>query len=475
VSEMSLRARLLTVVFTLLAVGLVVAALATLAALRHLLVARTDTQLDQLNAAVSTQLGTGATTASGALGGTAGQPFVLLRVLAPDGAPMLDLQNPGEQSTPIALRPTARAADNPDGAVYGTVTLATTQPQQWRVRAAWLPQGRGIVQVGLPLTDYQQMNRQLIQTEVITTTIILLAILLIAWLVIGLGTRPLDRIAEVAGAIGAGDLDRRVRPARPNTEIGRLSAALNAMLMQIQTAFRERQTSEDRLRRFVADASHELNTPVATIRGYAELFRHGAVDRPAELAVAMGRIESEATRMGQLVNELLTLAKLDEGRPIERNRIDLTHLATEAVADARAIEPGRPLTVGAADSIVISGDEQQLRQLFANLLSNVRRHTPPGTPAEVRLSAIAGQVVIEVTDQGPGMTEQDRLRVFERFYRSATSRSRQREGSGIGLAIVASIAKAHGGDVDVTSAPGEGSTFTVRLPQEAPEVQPIML
>jgi two-component system OmpR family sensor kinase len=472
---MSLRARLVAVVFALLAAGLIVAALATLAALRFFLVARTDTQLDQLNTAVVAQIGRAGPTPSGTTGGrlagATGQPFVLLRVLSPDGTPMLDLQNPGDPSTPIGLRPAEPSPANPDGAVHDTVTLAQAQPREWRVRAGWLPDRRGILQVGLPLTDYQAMNRQLIRTEVVTTAIILVAMVLIAWWVVSIGTRPLDRIADVAAAIGAGDLDRRVRPARPNTEIGRLSTALNAMLVQIQTAFRERQTSEERLRRFVADASHELNTPIATIRGYAELFRHGAVDRPADLAVAMRRIESEATRMGQLVNELLMLAKLDEGRPLERERIDLTHLATEAVADARAIEPGRPLSVQAAGSIMVSGDELRLRQLLTNLLSNVRRHTPPGTAAEVRLSATDSQVVIEVADEGPGMSEEDRGRVFERFYRSATSRGRQREGSGIGLAIVASIARAHGGEADVSSAPGEGTTFTVRLPRKAPEQQ----
>lgn len=471
---MSLRARLVAVVFALLATGLIVAALATLAALRFFLVARTDTHLDQLSTAVVAQIDRGGLTppgtADGRLAGATGQPFVLLRVLSPDGTPMLDLQNPAAPSTTIGLRPAEPSAGNPDGAVHDTVILAQAQPREWRVRAGWLPDQRGILQVGLPLTDYQQMNRQLIQAEAVTTAIILIAIVLIAWWVISVGTRPLDRMAEVAGAIGAGDLDRRVRPARRNTEIGRLSTALNAMLVQIQTAFRERQTSQERLRRFVADASHELNTPIATIRGYAELFRHGAVDRPADLAVAMRRIESEATRMGQLVNELLMLAKLDEGRPLERERIDLTHLATEAVADARAIEPGRPLSVQAAGSIMVSGDELRLRQLLTNLLSNVHRHTPPGTAAEVRLSAIDDHVVIEVADDGPGMSEEDRRRVFERFYRSATSRGRQREGSGIGLAIVASIAQAHGGEADVSSAPGAGTTFTVRLPRssEAP-------
>jgi two-component system OmpR family sensor kinase len=184
--------------------------------------------------------------------------------------------------------------------------------------------------------------------------------------------------------------------------------------------------------------------------------------------VAMRRIESEATRMGQLVNELLVLAKLDEGRPLDRNWVDLTHLATEAIADARAIEPERPLSVQAAGSIVISGDELRLRQLLTNLLSNVRRHTPPETAAEVRLSVAGDDAVVEVADDGPGLSEDDSRQVFERFYRSATSRGRHRDGSGIGLAIVAAIAKAHGGTAEVHSPPGGGATFTVRLPRGGP-------
>ncbi|MFG1843636.1 sensor histidine kinase [Micromonospora sp. NPDC049175] len=471
---MSLRGRLIALVAVLLAAGMSVAALATLAALRYFLVTRTDNQLDQLNTALVSQMNDGGgAIPSNSLGGrlpnAGGQPFVLLRVLTPDGSPMLDLQNPGAAASAIPLRPAASSPDSGDGAVYATVTLTDQQPQEWRVRSGWLPGRKAILQVGLPLTEYQEVNRRLIDTVVATTAVILAAMLVIAWWVIGRGTRPLDRIAEVAADIGAGHLDRRVQPGRPNTEIGRLSTALNAMLMQIQTAFQERQTSEERLRRFVADASHELNTPVATIRGYAELFRHGAGARQADLEVTMRRIESEATRMGQLVNELLVLVKLDEGRPLDRDQVDLTHLATEAVADARAIEPGRPLSVRAPGSLVISADELRLRQLLANLLSNVRRHTPPGTAAEVRVSADDDLAVIEVADDGPGLSEEDQSRVFERFYRSAASRGRQREGSGIGLAIVAAIAEAHGGTARVSSAPGEGTTFTVRLPRQEPD------
>ncbi|MFC6929222.1 sensor histidine kinase [Actinomadura yumaensis] len=236
------------------------------------------------------------------------------------------------------------------------------------------------------------------------------------------------------------------------------------MLAQIEAAFREREASENRLRRFIADASHELRTPVATMRGYAELFRRGAADRPGDLAKAMRRIESEAERMGLLVDEMLLLARLDQGRPLERRPVDLAVLAADAVADAGAVEPGRPLTLDAAEPVIVSGDAERLRQVLANLLANVRRHTPAGTPAAVRAALDGDRAVIEVADQGPGLTEEQRAKVFERFYRADAARSRDHGGAGLGLSIVAAVAQAHGGTATVRSAPGEGAVFTVTLP-----------
>jgi two-component system OmpR family sensor kinase len=468
----SLRTRLVAVVLTLLAAGLLVAAGATLAALRFFLLARTDTQLDQLSSVMVTHLDPGRPMAPTVTGGRAlaatGQPFVLLQVQAPDGSLRIDTGPSDARPVRVDVRPAASTRDNPDGVVYRNVRLAGVDPSQWRVRAAWLPDRQGILVLGLPMTQFQEMSDRLVRVEVIATVGVMLVVALVVLRVIRVGMRPLDDIAEVASAIGHGDLSRRVRPARPNTEIGRLSGALNTMLVQIQTAFAQRQASEERLRRFVADASHELNTPIATIRGYAELFRHGADSRPDDLALAMRRIESEATRMGQLVNELLTLVKLDEGRPLERERVDLARLATEAVADSLAIGPDHPLAVEVTGEVVVSGDDARLRQLLTNLLSNVRRHTPAGTRTVVRVTGTGEEVSVEVADDGPGMTVEDCERVFERFYRTATTRSRQRSGSGLGLAIVASIAAAHGGTAAVTSTAGVGTTFTVRLPVPPP-------
>jgi two-component system OmpR family sensor kinase len=238
------------------------------------------------------------------------------------------------------------------------------------------------------------------------------------------------------------------------------------MLGRIESAFAERQESEDRLRRFVADASHELRTPLTSIRGYAELFRRGAATRPDDLAKAMHRIEDEAARMGVLVEELLLLARLDQGRPVERQPVDLTALARDAVADARVVEPTRPLELDTDGPVQVTGDAVRLRQVLDNLLANVRTHTPPETAAAVSVRADDGHAVLEVSDRGPGMSEDETARAFERFYRVDPSRSRHSGGVGLGLSIVSAIVTAHGGEVQVRSAPGEGATFTVTLPLE---------
>ncbi|WP_327586772.1 HAMP domain-containing histidine kinase [Nonomuraea sp. NBC_00507] len=293
--------------------------------------------------------------------------------------------------------------------------------------------------------------------------------LLAAHLIRG-GLRPLDRIVETAAAIGAGDFGRRVETAQPGTEVGRLGDALNAMLGQIEDAFRQRQTSEERLRRFVADASHELRTPIATIRGYAELFRRGAAVREDDLEKAMARIEAEATRMGSLVDEMLLLARLDQGRPLDRAPVELTELAADAVADTLAVDPDRPLSLDHDGPVWVTGDAAHLRQVMGNLLANVLHHTPAGTPAALRVGTADGHALIEVADQGPGLDEEQAALVFQRFYREdhRHGNDTRRGGAGLGLSIVQAVVTAHGGEVSAHSRPGTGATFRVRLPLREP-------
>jgi two-component system OmpR family sensor kinase len=248
--------------------------------------------------------------------------------------------------------------------------------------------------------------------------------------------------------------------------MGRLGLAFNTMLDRLEAAFGERKNSEERMRGVLADASHELRTPLTSIQGYAQLFRHGAHSRPNDLAKAMARIEAEAGRMAVLIDELTLLAHLDQGRLLERAPVDLSRMAAEAIEDARVVEPDRPIAYQDGGPVMVVGDEVRLRQALANLLANLREHTPPAAPATVRVGVAAGAARIEVIDSGPGLAPQECERVFERFYRSTTPASvrRRHGGSGLGLSIVRAIAEAHGGRAGATSTRGVGARFWIDLP-----------
>jgi two-component system OmpR family sensor kinase len=295
--------------------------------------------------------------------------------------------------------------------------------------------------------------------------------------------RPLREVERTAAQIAAGDLSHRVPDADPHTEVGQLSGALNRMLHEVEAAFDERaaseeaaRRSEERMRRFIADASHELRTPLTSIRGFAELYRHGAATGAADIARLMQHIEDEAKRMGLLVEDLLLLARLDQQRPFEQLPVDLLAVANDAVHTAHALAPGRPvkLDVGATTPPpIVIGDEARLRQVLGNLVSNALRHTPEATPVTVgvstRRSARTGRTVatLTVADEGPGMSAEDAARVFERFFRGDPSRNRNNGGTGLGMAIAAAIVAGHGGTLDLETEPGQGSTFRVELPADS--------
>ncbi|PRY00604.1 two-component system OmpR family sensor kinase [Allonocardiopsis opalescens] len=320
---------------------------------------------------------------------------------------------------------------------------------------------QGVIVVAIPTDNAQILPQQLVLIQLVVSGLLIAALALAGRGLIARGLAPLDRMATTADRISAGeDLSERMPGAERDSEAGRLAVAINTMLGRIEQAFQARLRSERRVRAFAADASHELRTPLTTIRGYAELYRQGAIP-PDQIGGAMRRIESEAERMSRLVAELLELARLDRPGSLEFARTDLVPLVNDAVADAAAVEPARPLEVDVPDTLDGTIDETRFRQVLANLLANVREHTPPDTPTRVSLRRDEDSAVLEIADQGPGMPTEDAARVFDRFYRG---RRTPTGGSGLGLSIVHAIAEAHGGETGLTTAPGEGTTVTVRVP-----------
>ena len=321
-----------------------------------------------------------------------------------------------------------------------------------------------VVVAAVPMDSYDATLAHLLLLELLVGAAVVLILVLATWLIIRRGLQPLARRGETARAIAGGELGRRVSPADPNTEVGRLGQALNTMLGRLEAAFGQRAAVEQRLRRFVADASHELRTPLTSMRGYAELVRRNPGMEPAELEAALGRIEAEARRMGVLIDDLLLLARLDQGRPLERGPVDLEALVVDACGDGRVSDPGRTISARVTAPLVIPGDELRLRQVLGNLLRNALVHTPAGTPVEVTLREEQGWAVIEVTDHGPGIPAAARGLIFERFHRADPERSRDQGGSGLGLSIVAGVVAAHGGRVAVGDTPGGGASFRIDLP-----------
>ncbi|WP_433465828.1 ATP-binding protein [Spirillospora sp. CA-128828] len=321
------------------------------------------------------------------------------------------------------------------------------------LRAVARPWRNGVVVVASPLSEIHAAVRNLVLTEIATAALLLAVLIVLGRWLIRRGLLPLSRMAGTAHAITAGgDLRARMPGPGQRTETARLAAAINVMLERIEQAFWARSRSEARVREFAADASHELRTPLTAIQGYAELYRHGALG-PDELPDAMRRIEDEARRMNSLVTDLLELARLDREASLHPATADLVALARDAIADATAAAPDRPIVLDAPDTLVSTVDEARIRQVFANLLANVRAHTPPGTPTTIRLAP----GLIEVEDEGPGMSPEDAARAFERFHRG------DQGGTGLGLPIVAAIAAAHGGRAELLSEPAKGTIVRITL------------
>jgi two-component system OmpR family sensor kinase len=357
------------------------------------------------------------------------------------------------------------------GTGTGSTGTGTSGPAPARARdGSALPAG---VVVAASLDEVSSTTDHLSNAFLLIGGVVTALLGIAGWFAVRAGLRPLRQIEATAVQIAAGrPLSHRMPEASPRTEAGRLSTALNSMLAQIESAFAARAASEEQMRRFVADASHELRTPLAGIRGFAELYRMGALPDEADVKRTMARIESESVRLGGLVEDLLTLVRMDEQRPVQLAPMDLRSLAVDALHDTTALDPSRPVSLTgpggpgtAPGPAPVLGDESRLRQVVTNLVGNAVAHTPPGTPVRIGVGTVDAHGVLEVSDAGPGLTAPQAARVFERFYRVDASRSRQAGGgAGLGLSIAAALITAHRGHVDLTTAPGEGATFRIRIP-----------
>jgi two-component system, OmpR family, sensor kinase len=514
-SRTPLRTKLVTALITLVILALAAISFAGISILRGYLLGQTYNSLQDnehvSQEAVRGYLSTGQTVT------TSGSVVVYW---LPSSGPLVGVVTPGSKASSGFGMPSSTLSPP---VLSGAAPWLAAHPQQavtvpaqsggGRWRALGFPtsyidaQGNtisGTVIVAEDVTSVYGTIQQLAGVDLIVSIVIVFVLLIVAIAVVRANLRPLVDIEETAGEIADGHLNRRVPERDPRTEIGSLGRSLNTMLSQIETAFHSREESEaeahqseERMRRFIADASHELRTPLTAIRGFAEYYRqrgglvphwdksadaagHGAPDigaglTPDDLDRIMHRVETEAARMGLLVEDLLLLARLDQQRPLARQPIDLLSLAADAVHDARLLAPARTidLSVQPGAAFLVIGDEARLRQVIGNLMSNALTHTPDGSPIEVsigsgtldpRVPDSARAVTLDVTDHGPGMTPEQAQRVFERFYRADQARTRTKGGSGLGLAIVSALVTAHGGVASVRTGPGRGSTFRIALP-----------
>jgi two-component system OmpR family sensor kinase len=459
---MTLRTRLLLTIGVLLAAALVVSGIFVVGLTRASLIEQVDTDLRR--ASPEDLLGVGPRG-----GDPTGRRFALL-IVNPSG--QIEVQVPSGFAYEPDPLPALPGAGEPALVTGGIVDRPSVDGTlAYRVLTLRAQQGVNVV-LGAPLRDIDSSMFVLIRALIVVGGIVLLGMLLIGWFIIRRDLRPLEQMTNTAERISAGDLSSRVGVRDDGSEVGRLGHAFDAMLDQIQAAFESqraaliaKERSETQLRQFVADASHELRTPLTAVRGYAELYRAGGLSEDAALEQAMARIGTESRRMATLVEDLLLLARLDQGRPLRSDPVVLSDLVNDALNDARAVEPTRPVRAAVEPDVVVQGDEDRLRQVIGNLFTNVRVHTPGDTPVDVSLAARNGVSELRVSDHGPGVDPGHVEHIFDRFYRADTGRSRDTGGAGLGLSIAASVATAHGGTIAYSETPGGGATFTLTLPR----------
>ncbi|MED7950636.1 HAMP domain-containing sensor histidine kinase [Streptomyces sp. BE20] len=496
--RLSLRARLLVLVLVLVTTGLVVSDAVVLGTVRVQLVQRLDEQLQRFGeplahrapSRVNWQENKQQSPSPGAKRAApqylAALPSqYLVQYLSADGKVQLVVRQPVSENDPApqlaGLEPAATDPDTPfdlpdqrGRRTWRALVLPLQRPPAQPSMFAAPAPTPAYLMVAVSREDIDGTVARLHTAFVGIGGAVLVLIAALGFFAVRAGLRPLSRIEEGAERIAAGELSHRMPEFDPRTEVGRLSVALNGMLTQIEAAFAARAESEARMRRFVADASHELRTPLAGIRGFAELYRMGALPTEADVKRTMGRIENEAVRMGTLVEDLLVLARLDEERPLDLAPMDLRTLAADALHDLTALDPSRPVALtgpagtGAPGPAPVLGDEARLRQVVTNLVGNAVKHTPPGTPVRIGVGTDGGLCLLEVADSGPGLTADQAALVFHRFYRVDASRSRpdKRGGAGLGLAIATALTHAHGGTLTLHTAPGAGATFRLELPHQ---------
>lgn len=470
-AALPLRVRLIALLVLLLLVALSLTSIATSAVMRRQLMDSVDRDLNAAAEPTASQVLTQLFNHRGE-----GIPTnYAVRFMPTDGSSPFGVNPTGERLHPDI--PTL--ALNDPRVVNGTLfTVGSTDGEmRWRVVPGQLRDGSATFAVAVPLRGVDTTIQRMLRFAILIGLAVIATCALLGWFGVRRAFRPLAQIEDTAAGIAGGDLTQRIPEPTSKDEVASLARSLNAMLAQIEQSFAVREASEERMRQFVSDASHELRTPLAAVRGYAELFRQGAVTKPEDVAGAMRRIEDEAIRMGGLVEDLLLLTRLDSQRPLEKGPVDLTVLAADAVQDARALDSTRQVRLlglsGDLQPTTIEGDEARLRQVVTNLVGNAVNHTPQGTDIEIAVGRDAGRAKLEVRDHGPGVDPVKARKVFERFYRADASRVRGNGGgNGLGLAIVAAIVSAHGGRVGVAATPGGGATFVVDLPTANSQSEP---